>query len=255
MRQSIKYIATSILATTLLAQAVATQAAEIKVLHAFALKPALDVLFPAFEKATGHSVTADNGTAGAIAARIQKGEPADIAIVTTGQINRLRKENKVFSDSIAHVGRVGVGIYVSKGATKFDLSSVEAFRNSLLSATSIAYVDPAGGGASGIYVDGLLAKLGLKEKVSPKIKLFPRSHNIVAAIGKGEVQLAFGQISEILNENSIDLVGPLPEDIQNYTSFSAGVVASSKQQQAAKTLIEFLSTSSAAAILKAKGFN
>jgi molybdate transport system substrate-binding protein len=230
-------------------------AAEIKVLHATALKPPLDVLFPAFNKVTSHTVTAEYGPAGAIAERIQKGELADIAIVTTGQIERLRSEGRILSEGIANVGRVGLGIFVRKGAAKPDLSSLEAFRKSLSSAKSIAHVDPAGGGASGIYVDGLLAKLGLKAELASKIKIFPRAHNIVAAVVKGEVDFAFGQISEILDESSIDLAGPLPDDIQNYTRFGAGVVASSKQPQPAKALIEFLSTPHAATILKAKGFN
>jgi len=230
-------------------------AAEIKVLHATALKPPFDVLFPAFGKTTSHSVTAEYGPAGAIAARIQKGEQADIAIVTTEQIDRLRSEGRVQGEGIAHIGRVGLGIFVAKGAAKPDLGSVEALRKSLSSARSIAYVDPSAGGASGIYVDGLLAKLGLKAELASKIRIFPRAHNIVAAVVKGEVDFAFGQISEILDESSIDLAGPLPEDIQNYTRFSAGVIASSKQPQPAKALIEFLSTAPAAAILKAKGFN
>lgn len=230
-------------------------AAEIKVLHATALKPPLDILFPAFGKATGHSATAEYGPAGAIAARIQKDELADVVIVTTEQIERLRSDTRVLSDGIANVGRVGLGIFVRKGAAKPDLGSVEAFRKSLLAAKAIAYVDPTGGGASGIYVDGLLARLGMKTELAQKIRIFPRAHNIVDAVTKDEVDLAFGQISEILSENSIELAGPLPEAIQNYTRFSAAVVASSKQQQAAKALVEFLSTPQAASTMKTKGFN
>ena len=136
--------------------------------------------------------------------------------------------------------------FVRKGAAKPVLSSVEAFRKSLSSAKSIAYVDPAGGGASGIYVDELLEKLGLKAELASKVKIPPRAHNIVAAVVKGAVDFAFGQISEILDDSSIDFAGPLPDDIQNYTRFSAGVLASSKQPQPAKALIEFLSTPHAA---------
>src|SRR4051812_40279615 len=145
-------------------------AAEIKLLCAVALQPAFDALIPNFEKSSGHKVTVAYGNAGAIADRFQKGEAADLMINAAPLMNQLRAQDKVGAgDHI--IAKVGVGAFVRKGAAKPDISSADAFKRSMLAGKSIIYPDPAGGGASGIYMASLLERLGIAEEMKPKTRL------------------------------------------------------------------------------------
>ena len=143
---------------------VAARAAEFKLLCAVALHPAIDVLIPDFEKSSGNKVMVAYGNAGAIADRFQKGEAADLIINASPLMDQLRVQGKVLPGERIIIAKVGVAAFVRKGAAKPDLSSVDAFKRSMLSAKSIIYPDPAGGGASGIYMAGLLERLGIAGK-------------------------------------------------------------------------------------------
>ncbi len=230
------------------------RAAEIKFLHTTAIKPLMDELIPGFEMSSGHKVIASFGPAGAIVNRVQSGEPADVVIVTAPQIEDLSKQGWVVAGSRVDLAKVGIGVYVRKGAPKPDVSSVEAFKRSLLAAKSIAYIDPASGGASGIYVAGLLERLGLAAEMRPKTKVIKVVAAVFEAVATGEAEIGLGQLSEIVAEPRVELVGMLPADIQNFTLFAAGIVASSKEQEAGKALIRFISSPGAQVIMKAKGF-
>ena len=137
---------------------------------------------------------------------------------------------------------------------KPDISSVDAFKKALLAAKSVAYIDPAAGGSSGIYVSGLLDRLGIAGEVKPKAKLI-HGGAVAEHIAKGEAEVGIHQISEILPVKGITLVGPLPADIQNYTVYAVGVSANAKQTEAAKALIKALSGPAAATVLKSKGMD
>ena len=150
------------------------RAAEIRLLCAVALHPAIDALIPDFEKSSGHKVTVAYGTAGAVADRVQKGDAADIVISSVPMIDRLQAQGKVVAGDRVIIAKVGVGAFVRKGAAKPDISSVDAFKRSMLAARSIAYPDPAGGGASGIYVASLLERLGIAGEMKPKTSCFPQ---------------------------------------------------------------------------------
>ena len=230
------------------------RAAEIKLLCASALHPAIDALIPDFEKSSGHKVTVAYGTAGAVADRVQKGEAADIVISSVPMIDRLQAQGKVVAGDRVIIAKVGVGVFVRKGGTKPDLASVDGFKRSLLAARSIAYVDPAGGGASGIYVVSLLERLGIAAEMKPKTKLFPPTEVLYASVASGDVEIGFNQISEILAQPTVELAGPLPSAIQNYTQFAPGIVTGSSQTDAARALVTFLSSPAAQTVLKSKGF-
>src|SRR6266700_4628191 len=174
------------------------RAAEIKLLCAVALQPGFIALIPEFEKSSGHKVTIAYGTAGAVANRVQKGEAADIVISAGPVIDQLQAQDKVVADSRVTIAKVGVGVFVRKGAAKPDISSADAFKRSMLAGRSIAYPDPAGGGASGIYVANLLERLGIAVEMKPKTKLFPPTEVLYASVASGEVEIGFNQISEIL---------------------------------------------------------
>ena len=228
-------------------------AAEIKLLSASALHPAIDALIPDFEKSSGHKVTVAYGTAGAVADRVQKGEAADIVISSVPMIDRLQAQGKVVAADRVILAKVGVGAFVRKGAAKPDVSSAEAFKRSMLAARSIAYPDPAGGGASGIYVASLLERLGIAAEMKPKTKLSTLG-TLYASVASGDVEIGFNQVSEILAQPTLELAAPLPAEIQNYTQFAPGIVAGSSQADAARALVAFLSSPAAQTVLKAKGF-
>jgi molybdate transport system substrate-binding protein len=229
------------------------RAAEIKLLCASALHPVIDALMPDFEKSSGHKVTVAYGTAGAVADSVQKGEAADIAISSVPMIDRLQAQGKVVAGDRVIIAKVGVGVFVRKGAMKPDLSSADAFKRSMLAARSIAYPDPAGGGASGIYVASLLERLSIAAEMKPKTKLSTLG-TLYASVASGEVEIGFNQVSEILAQPTVELAGPLPPAIQNYTQFAPGIVTSSGQTDAARALVTFLYSPAAKIVLKAKGF-
>jgi molybdate transport system substrate-binding protein len=210
-------------------------------------------LIPDFEKSSGHKVTIAYGTAGAVADRVQKGEAADIVISSVPLIDQLQAQGKVVSGSRVIIAKVGVGVFVRKDAAKPDISSADAFKRSMLAAKSIAYPDPAGGGASGIYVASLLERLGIAAEMKPKTKLSTLG-TLYASVASGEVEIGFNQVSEILAQPTIELAGPLPSGIQNYTQFAPGIVTGGGQTDAARALVTFLYSPAAKTVLKAKGF-
>jgi len=229
------------------------RAAEIKLLSASALHPAIDALIPDFEKSSGHKVTVAYGTAGAVADRVQKGDSADIVLSSVPMIDRLQAQGKIVAADRAIIAKVGVGAFMRKGAAKPDISSADAFKRAMLAARSIAYPDPAGGGASGIYVASLLERLGIAAEMKTKTKLATLA-TLYASVASGEVEIGFNQVSEILAQPTVELVGPLPAAIQNYTQFAPGIVTGSSQADAGRALVTFLYSPVAKTVLKAKGF-
>ena len=207
---------------------------------------------PDFEKQTGHKVTVDNGTAGELKKRIEGGEVFDVAVITPGVVDDLIAQGKIAAGSRINLASVGVGVVVKEGAPKPDVSTVEAFKRALLAAKSVAYIDPASGGSSGIYVAGLLDKLGIAEQIKPKAKLQKGGH-VSDLVKTGEAEIGIHQTSEIVGQAGVTLVGPLPKDIQNYTTYAVGLGSSAKQAEAAKAFIKVLTGPSAAAVLKATG--
>jgi molybdate transport system substrate-binding protein len=227
-------------------------AAEIKVLTAGAFKQVLVALVPDFEKQTGHKVTVENDTVGALTKRIEGGEAFDVAVLTPGAVNGLTEKGKLVAGTRSSLARVGIGVMVKAGAPQPDISSVDAFKRALIAAKSVAYIDPASGGSSGIYINGLLDKLGIADQVKPKAKL-KKGGYVADLIVSGEAELGIHQISEIVPVKEVTLVGPLPAEIQNYTVYAAGLGASAKDSEAAKALIKALTGPAAADVLKSKG--
>jgi len=232
--------------------ATAAQGANVKILTAGAMKAVVLELVPQFEKETGHKAVVDNDTAGGLAKRIEAGEAFDVAVITPGVINDLAKKGKIVADSRANVARVGVGVVVKEGAALPDISSVDTFKGTLLAAKSVAYIDPASGGSSGIYLSGLFDKLGIAAEIKPKAKLKQGGY-VAELITNGEAELGLHQISEILPVKGVKLVGPLPAEIQNYTTYAVAIGAEATQPDAARALIRLLTGPAAEGVLKARG--
>ena len=229
------------------------EAAEIKVLSGRVLKPVMNEIIPLFERSSGHKVMIDyEPTGGVIANRIQKGEAVDVAIADQEAIAGLEKQGRIAEGSPVDILKNGVGVFVRKGAPKPDISSVEAFKRALLAAKSIAHADPARGARNAVYIASLLDQLDIAAGIKSKITIFPQG--VYDTIANGDVEIGMGGITEIMTDPRVELVGPLPEAIQNYTVFTAGIVASSKEQEIGKALIRFISSPAAAVVMKAKGF-
>ena len=254
-RRTFLAVKLSIAIACFLSVASLAEATEIKVLSGSAVVPPMAMLIPQFERSTGHKVISDfDGAIGAMTKRIENGEAADVIIVSRPQIDSLEKHGKVIRGSAVEVGKLGIGVFVRKGAPKPDITSVEAFKRTMLATKSIGYNDPAAGAPVSIYLIGALEQLGIAEQMKPKTVVFKQRSERFASVARGDVEIGFNQISEILAVPSVELVGPLPAAIQNYTLFTAAIVASSKQPDAAKAFVRFISSSAAAAVMKAKGF-
>jgi molybdate transport system substrate-binding protein len=229
-------------------------ASEIKVLTAGAFKQVVLALVPDFQKQTGHKIIVENGTTGELQKRIDGGEAFDVVVITPAVVDAYIANGKVARGSKVMLASVGVGVVVKEGAPKPDISTVEAFKNALLNAKSVAYIDPASGGSSGIYVDRLLVKLGIADQIKPKAKLKQGGY-VAELIASGEAELGIHQISEIVPVKGVTLVGPLPKEIQNTTTYAAGLNASTMDKEGADKLIKYLSGPDAAAVLKTKGMD
>jgi molybdate transport system substrate-binding protein len=229
-------------------------AAEIKVLSAGAYKQVVVALQPEFEQQTGHKLVIDNDTVGALVRRIDGGEAFDVVVVSPAAVEDLTRKNKVVAGTRQNVGRVGIGVMVPAGAPRPDISSVDAFRKAVLDARTVAYIDPASGGSSGIYLTQLFEKMGIADQVKAKARL-KRGGYVADLLKSGEAEFGIHQISEILPVKEVTLVGPLPREIQNYTTYAAGISAAARDRDAAQALIRTLAGPSAAEVLKQKGMD
>jgi molybdate transport system substrate-binding protein len=246
---------TAVALLSVLAAAKPAVAADLKLLAGSAIDPAMRDLIPQFERAAGHKVSFDfEGTIGTMTERVRRGEAADVLIVSASQIAMLEQQGKIVAGSRFDIAKVGVGVFVRTGAMKPDIGSVEAFKRAMLAAKSIGWNDPAAGAPVSVYMLSIFERLGIAEDMKPKTIAFKQRSERFAAIARGDVEIGFNQISEIVAAPGVELVGPLPAEIQNYTLLTGGLVASGNEQAAAQALLRFLSSPAAQAIWKAKGF-
>lgn len=236
-------------------------AAELKLLTAGAYKPVVMALVPDFEKQTGHTVTVQNDTAGALARRVSGGEPFDVVVLTPGVLRDLAQSSaqgaanspaKVLPDSIRTLARIAIGVAVKQGAPVPDISTVARFKEALLAARAVAYIDPEAGGSSGIYLSQWMEKAGIADRVRPKAVLVPGGL-VAQRVVNGQADIALHQISEILAVPGAQLVGPIPAEIQNYTVYAGAVSTGTRDAAAAKALLDHLGSPAAQAVLRDKG--
>jgi molybdate transport system substrate-binding protein len=237
--------ALSIVGAALLLSGVAG-AAEIKVLSTQATEEAYKELAPQFEKASGHKVTTIfTGTLG-VMKRLSDGESYDLLIMSRQSIDELAQAGKVVAGSRTDIAKSGVGVAVGKGKPKPDISTVDALKKTLLAAKSIGYST----GPSGIYVVTMFQKMGIADEIKSKLKQTPTGVFVGSIIASGEAEIGFQQVSELSFFPGIDYVGPIPAEVQLITVFSAGIPAGTKQADAAKALVSFITAPAAAAIFK-----
>jgi molybdate transport system substrate-binding protein len=229
-------------------------AAEIKILSPGATEGVLGELLPHFENSSGHRITINYGPAGSLAARVRKGEAADIVILSEPEAESLRKEGKTANESQVVVAKVGIGVFVRKGDPKPKIDTADAFRRALANAKVIAYADPKLGGSASILVAELMNSLDATGTIGLKTRLVPPAKPLVDLVAGGGVDFGFQPISQIYLDPRIDWVGPIPAPYQHYTKYVASLVMTSPHREAYRSLIEFLSSPAAAAVWKSKGF-
>lgn len=227
-------------------------AAELKVLTAGAFKPVLQALQPEFEQRTGHRLQIENDTAGALLQRILNGERFDLVVLTPAALEQLDKAGKTAPGSAVTLAKVGIGVAVRRGSPKPDIADLAGLRRALIAARAVAYIDPAAGGSSGIYLNGLFERLALAEQIRPKAVLVPGGL-VARRLLTGEADLALHQISEILAVPDAELVGPLPDEIQHWTVYAGALPAGLPDATAAQALLSTLGGSAAREVLAGKG--
>jgi len=224
-------------------------AAEIKVIASAAVKEVVLDLLPAFEKSRGHKVTTIWAGTEAITKRISGGEVVDIVLIAAPNIDKLISEGRLVAGSRADVAKSGIGVAVRAGLPKPDISSGEAVKKAVLAAKSVAYSS----GPSGSYLADLFKKMGIADQIKNKVKQTPSGVQVGEVVARGEADLGFQQVSELLHVKDIDYLGPLPADIQHITVFSAGLHTAATAPDAAKALIKFLTGPEAGPIIRKSG--
>jgi len=249
MRHRLINLVAVLLGTSVFMLADKGRADEIKVLASVVMKETYLELVPQFEKANKHKVvTIWSGTSD-IMKRMKAGESVDLVIVAAKSLDELTQLGKIVSGSRVDLVKSGVGVAVRAGAPRPDVSSGDALKRALLSARSIGYST----GPSGVYVAGLFERMGIAEQMKPKSKQPPSGGSVGEMIAKGEVEIGFQQISELVHVAGIDFLGPLSPDIQQITVFSGGIHTGAKAPDAARALVKFLTSPTAVPVIKKNG--
>jgi molybdate transport system substrate-binding protein len=241
----------AILTTASLAPALEVSAADLKLLTAGAFKSVALELVPEFEKKTGHRVTVENDTAGALARRVAAGEYFDVVVMPPGAMGPLLG-GKLVESSAKPLARVGIGVAIKQGAPAPDISTVDAWKQSLLKARAIAYTDPASGGTAGNYLANLFERMGIAAALKPKTVLV-KGGLAAEKLITGEADIAMQPTSELLAVPGAVVVGPIPLEVQTYIIYSGAVSTAARDQAAADALLRALWGPDKEAVLKKRG--
>jgi molybdate transport system substrate-binding protein len=241
-------MAATAVALAFLVQPLTANAAEIKVWTARALATVLAEVGPEFERRTGHDLDVSSGLPADFLRRADLGERFDILISASSPVDRWIRDGRVLSETRTDIARSVIGVAVRSGARKPDISTVDAFKTALIEAKSIAYLRVG----SGIYLADLLDRLGIAGAIQSKV-MRPESDIVCELVASGQIELGVVVLTQILTTPGVELVGPLPPEIQSNVVFTAGVSTSSKAPDAARELIEFLTGPTAIAVIRAQG--
>ena len=234
--------------------AVQTLAADVRVFTSGAFTSALKELAPQFEQESGHKVLmafgASMGNApDSIPSRLDRNEPVDLVILAADALDELARQGKVVAGSRTDLVRSEIGLVVRSGAPRPDIGTVEALKRTLLNAKSVAYSSSASGA---YYAGEMLKKLGLHDEVMPKSRRIV-SERVAAVVARGEAEIGFQQVSELVNVPGADFVGVIPPDVQRVTVFSAGLAGNARESGAARELVRFLTSQAAVPTIRKAG--
>lgn len=222
------------------AASAARSAVRLKVLSAGAVKYVATDFAPRFTRDTGDQVEFTFGTIGGVRKRLENGETADIVMGTAPAIAQMEQSGVLVAGSCTDLGRTLTGLCVRADAPMPDISTPDRFKQTLLKARSIAYTNPQAGGTSGIFLVGLLERLGIAEAVGRKALLCINGDDVVDKVAAGEAEIGSTFLSEIVPMKAVKAVGPLPQPIQNATAYAAGIMTGSGNREAAGRFIAML---------------
>jgi molybdate transport system substrate-binding protein len=225
-------------------------AAELEILTPRSMWTVLKEIGPQFEASSGYKLTVVTDIAATLADRIIQGEAFDIFIGPPVQMNRVVQNKKVLAETRTAIAHSGIGVEVRAGAPKPDISSVEAFKSALLNAKSIGYLKQEG--TSGAYLHGLFERLGILDAIKSKV-VRPGTDIVSELVANGEIELGMVVITQIMTTPGVELVGPIPHELQSYVRWSGAVSANSAAPQVARDLLKFLTGPTAIPVLKAQG--
>ena len=225
------------------------EAADIRLGTTRAVATILNEIGAQFEQSTGHTLRVSSDLGPNIIKRINAGEKFDLIIVGPTQIDELIKAGRLVAATRTGIVRSGIGVEVRAGAPKPDISSVDAFKKTLLNAKSIGYLKE---GASGVYIAGMLERLGIADAIKAKVTR-PETDIVSELVAKGEIELGMVVSTQILTTKGVVLVGPLPPELQSYVTFFGAISSDSPAVDAAKSLVEFLKGPRAFPVIKSQG--
>ncbi len=234
--------------TILQAASPVAQAAEIRVISVPAFVGVFKQIVPRFESTTGHKVLVRFEVSGPMMRKIDSGEKFDIAIHGPQGVDLLISRGRIAADSRVDIARVGIGVWVRPGAPKPDISSVEAFKRMLIEAKSISYTKEGG---AGVYMAGLIERLGLADIMKPKTTLLAGGGQNQDAVAAGKVEYGISVVSDGAGRSDVELLGPLPPEIQNWFVFVGGAAIDASDPVAARSFLKFLVSPEARLVMKA----
>ena len=230
------------------------QAAELKVFVGGAMTETVTKIGADFTRTSGHKLDIVSDTTGALISKLKAGEKPDVIVVTETAIDGLEKDGALTQGTRTNLVKALVGVAVKAGGTASpDLSSVDAFKRSLLAAKTVSYVDPKAGGTSGTYFEGLLAKMGIAEQMKPKIVYRTQGAGVADAVATGAAELGVTFIAELSPNKGVKIAGPLPDEIQLPTNYLAAVPKVSANQDAARAFIQAMIAPGGQAVFKGAG--
>jgi molybdate transport system substrate-binding protein len=232
------------------ARETSAQTAELHVMVSDGMKPVVEALTPQIEQATGRKFVAQFNSSKNLRDKIQAGEPFDAAILTSDVVEDLIKQGKIAAGTRTEISRTGMGVGVRAGAAKPDIGTPEALKQTLLNAKSISF-NPTGASAAHSY--DMFARLGIADAVKPKLILDAEAGRPQKNVAEGKAELVISLIPEIRFFPGVDLVGPVPGDLQSYVNFAVGIAANAHDADGAKALVQFMTGLAVAPVLKAKG--
>ena len=254
MKMSLLRIA--VLAAAMFAGFSGAQAAELHALITTAIKDVVDQLEPRFAHDTGSMVVVGYGPSGGVVRRFLGGEPADVVVIDSAAVDGLIKQGKLMPGRI-DLASTGIGICVRKGAPHPDVSTSEALKRALLAAKTIGHTDPAGGGITAVHITKMFERLGIAAEVAPKIRLAAGGPNgrVSVLVSSGEAEIGLQQVSELMSNPDVEVIGMLPAELQQITVYSAGIATGTKNADGARAFIEALGVPSAKPVYKAGGLD
>jgi len=237
----------------LLVETASAKAAEIKLLCAIALQQLMEDLGPKFEGANNHKLAITIAPLGQALKRLQDGETYDLLILPQRGIDTLAKDGKVVASTATSIVVTRIGVAVRKGALKPDISTSEAFKRSMLAAKSITHGNPAFGGISGIHMVKVLDRLGIAEQMKAKTVLLDKPGLAGVLVADGKAEIVIQPIQELVVVPGIEVVGPLPDELQDTVTYQAVIMPNAKEREPLNALINYLRTPNATTVIKAMG--